>query len=672
VGIALDRLALTLALVALLSVAAPSTAVGASSGGLSSLVDVFVGSTNDGFTFPGASAPFGMIQFSPVTPTTPGAGYDYKDTSILGFTLNRLSGIGCPNLGAGSMLPVDDPTQPAPSFSHDQEFGTPGYYRVQLGSGVLVELSATTRTGIARFTFPHTTGYVEIAGRATDTRTIGGTQTIDTGLCGSGGTINTHYTVTFNQPFTAVSDGVLRFDLAANRTLIARAAISYVSEHNATVNLGESRTWDFDRVRAAAEHIWDNQLALVKVSGGRPYDRRTFYTALYHFGLAPSTYSDLNGEYLAGDGSVRRAHGYTRYTNVDGWGSYRTEYPLLCLLERTVARGVALSLLGYYKETGRLGKWAYASHESGVMIGDSFGILLADAIAFHLADIPVNLALEAMVHGATAAQPGPFMYPSRSLTNGTYVERPGLADYLRYGYVPFDHNQGFIWGAASTTLEYATDDFAISRVALAAGRPQLAAAFLARSNSWRTLVNPTSRFIEPRMADGSFIPGFSLTTETVAAFAEGNAWQYSWAVPQNVAGLVAALGGKASVSRRLDSFFGRLNAGPNAPYAWLGNEHDFQTPWIYLWLGQPRKTAAVVRRVQRLFTLTPGGLPGNDDLGQMSAWYIWSALGMYPMVPGVAGVVTTKPLFAKTVLTTSSSLTRWTDSMPSFAPRARK
>jgi predicted alpha-1,2-mannosidase len=287
------------------------------------------------------------------------------------------------------------------------------------------------------------------------------------------------------------------------------------------------------------------------------------------------------------------------------------------------------------------------------MVGDPAAPIIASARAFGARKFDLGAALAGLERAAEEPEPGPFVYPSNRTPPegsrfGPFVERPGLADYLSLGYIPFDQRSGTIWGTSSTTLEYAVADFAISRLAEAAGDGPGAATFLARSAAWRHLFNPATGYIEPRNADGSFPAAFSPVSD--AGFVEGNATQYTWFVPQDVAGLVAALGRGRAVSR-LDSLLSHLDTNQAAPYAWLGNEPTFGVPWLPLWLGRPAVAQRTVSRaLGALFHPWPAGLPGDDDLGAVSAWYVWSALGLYPAIPGVRGVVLGSPLFGSATI----------------------
>jgi predicted alpha-1,2-mannosidase len=660
------------------------------------LVDPLIGTggVRAGATFPGAVVPFGMVQFSPVSAAAPGyAGYRYADRTIRGFALTRLSGAGCVNYGDFPLMPLRgpfakfDPATVATTFSHRNEHATAGEYRVRLDSQIDADLTATTRTGFATFRFPTRQAWLAIdaAGEresrssasfaVTDARTVELTATTYR-FCGGPTRVTVHGVAQFDRPIAAtgtwgqddvVHDGatrqegenqagaLLRFDLPPDRTLRVRIGLSFVSLANAALNLGESRGRDRAAIAARARTAWNQRLGRIRVEGGTLAQRRTFTSALYHSLIHPTIVSDRNGQYIGRDGRVRTALGYVRYSNISGWDVYRTQIPLLAWLAPRVASDVVRSLVAGAQEGGRLGKWELGGSETGVMVGDPALPIIAGAYAFGARAFDSRAALDVMIRGATAAQPGPYFSPSRNLpapappapdAGDAYVERPGLADYLRLGYIPLDQHEGFIWGPAATTLEYAVADFALSRFALATGDRRAARPFAARAGNWRRLVNPGARFIDPRLANGSFPTNLKHTVET--GFVEGNATQYTWFVPHDVAGLVGALGGPVATRMRLDAFFSSLGTTMFSPHAWMGNEPSFGTPWLYLWLGEPWRTQRLVRRlVDTLFGAEPAGLPGDDDLGALSSWYVWSALGLYPAIPGVGGLAVGSPLFPR-------------------------
>jgi len=636
----------------------------------------FVGTARYGRTFPGATAPFGMAQWSPDTLQHSPGGYLYADDALRGFSLTHLSGAGCSTYQDLPFLPAVGPvTQrpgkdkpPAPArFSHAHEEASPGYYRVRLRSGIDVRLTATSRTGMARFTYPRTavaTLFIDGGG------SVNGARTASLHLVGvdeirgwvTSGDFCSHnrfpYTVyvdaLFNRPIRRIAawDGrtlrpnarsaagphaglVLHFDARRDPVVLAKVGISYVDLAGARRNLrAENPGWDFDGVRARAASAWNGLLGRIAVSGGTEAQTSVFYTALYHALLEPNVFGDVDGAYRGLDDRVHRALDYTRYANISGWDNYRGKVQLLSLLEPRVASDMVRSLLGAAHETGWLPKWLLANRSLNEMVGDSAAPIIADAYAFGVRGFDASSALDHMVIAATRPGVGP----------GGYIERPGLSDYLRLGYVP----QGArgVPGPAAVTLEYALDDFAVARLAGALGDTTTAAVFLRRSQNWRSLYNRATGYIQPRWRDGVFRPNFDPSSGWL--FTEGNAAQYTWFVPQDMHGLIDIMGGNERVRRRLDSFFTLLNAGPMAPYAYMGNEPSILTPWIYTWAGAPWRTQAVVRRIMTgLYDPGPGGLDGNDDMGTMSAWYVWAALGLYPAVPGTNILVLHGPLFPR-------------------------
>ena len=689
---------------ALVLVAAAATlgAGGAASAAVdpASLVNPLVGTGGDaGHTFPGAVVPHGMVQFSPVSAkTTSPGGYRYDDPTVRGFALTRLSGAGCANGGAVPIMPLREPFRqhPAPSarFAHARESASPSRYRVALGTGIEVDLTATARTGFATFRFPDRTGYLafDVGGGATDQSSVSVTASgpaelqgsaTDAGFCGGPSSPTTHFAARFDRPIASfaswgedglVQEGVasrrtintggalLGFRLPPDRSLRVKVGVSYVSTTNALANLvaESSGTWNGDVLAKQARGRWNRALDRIRVGGGTTLQRRTFATALYHSLLHPSIASDANGEYRGRDGAVRTAKGYTRYTNISGWDTYRTQMPLLALLEPRVASDVVRSLVEGAAESGSLAKWELGGGESGIMVGDPAPLLIGGAWAFGARRFDTGAAFAAMARAATAVAPGPFVYPSHATPLdgsrwGAFVRRPGLDPYLALGYVPLDHGNGFIWGPAATTLEYALADFALGRFGRATGHG--GAEFSRRSSNWRRLFNPATGYLEPRLASGSFPARYSHTVEN--GFVEGNSTQYTWFVPHDVAGLSRLLGGERASIARLDRFHTDLDSSHLAPHAWLGNEPSFGTPWLYLWLGAPWRTQAVVRRaVDTLFRPRPAGLPGDDDLGALSAWYVWSALGLYPAVPGVGGLAVGSPLFPSVTIRSGLGLLR--------------
>lgn len=621
---------------------------------------------------------------------------------------------------------LDPSSQYIASFSHQQEAASPGYYRIRLNPSasdpIDVELTSTVRTGLARLSYPPSRTasiLVNAAGSAEGNRVadvqidparreVSGSATSG-GFCLQPDEYKLYFVAQFSRPFqtfgtwrkqllepgstsnadsfvgepfsyypftggyyhyglTAQTGAYLTFDTGAQRSVEMRVGISYVSVQGARENLErETAGRSFEQIRAQARSAWNRALAKVQV-GGRPngYVRR-FYTALYQALIEPATFNDVDGRYIGMDGQLHAARGYTKYADFSGWDIYRSQIPLLAMLQPQEASDVVSSLLADAAQSGWLPKWPVANGQTGVMTGDPADPMIASAYALGAHAFDVNAALAAMVKGATEL--------GRSANDG-YVEREGLPAYLRFGYIPHEQNgdvvteglgdwarlvpsptseyAGMPWGSAGTTLEYATDDFAISQFARALGDRATCRTFLARSGNWRNLFNHATGYIEPRSASGAFLPGYDPNRDdslSSQGFAEGDAAQYTWMVPHDPAGLFGAIGGRRVASRRLDTFFTDLNDGPNSRYAFLGNEPNLNSPWLYDWLGEPYRAQLVLRRtLTQLYPDTVGGFPGNDDLGTMSAWYVFAALGMYPEIPGTDVIALATPIFSDITL----------------------
>lgn len=692
----------------------------AAGAGLADHVHVFAGTRpghdtfGGGHNFPGAAAPFGMVQWSP--DTTPAdrngrAGYDYRDSHIKGFSLTHLSGAGCSLYGDFPFLPTTEAVDASPAadgstldgqfqpgFSHAHESGRPGYYSVRLnpvrGGAIETELTATTRTGMARFTFPrspHAGVLIDAGGSAQPDdfaavnidpahREIDGTAS--SGLfCGQRPRYRVYIAAVFNRGFDtygtweedkldaggmAASDSqapatnpktsadagaYASFDTRHNRVVTARVGVSFVSVEDARANLAaENPGHGFGAVAAETERRWNSWLGRIHVGGGPSRLLDTFYTALYHVGLAPRTFSDVGGAYIGMDGLVHRAEGRTQYADFSGWDTYRTQIQLLSILAPERASEMVRSLLADASESGCLPRWPYANGQSMTMVGDSADPLIASAAAFGATAFDRQAALAAMLRGADGE--------CRS-ANGEYLERQGLAAYLAHGYVPFDLDTNVrnansiygspedVWGSAATTLEYTVDDFAIAQLAARAlGDHGTYERFIQRSGNWRNLFDRHSRMIEPRYENGAFPAHYDNLGG--GGFVEGDSAQYSWMVPHDPGGLFRRMGGRAKAAERLGRFLRRLNAGSggtHADHALLGNEPTLHVPWLYDWLRRPYGAQAAVRRGLDLYDPSPAGYPGNDDLGTLSAWYVFGALGLYPEVPGVGLLAIGSPLF---------------------------
>jgi predicted alpha-1,2-mannosidase len=711
------------------------TAVPASADTLVSRVDTRVGTDEvapdfgtgggAGATFPGAVAPFGMLQVSP--DTHPGirnyaGGYSYRDTQIKGFSLTHISGAGCSALGDVPILPTVAPVDVSPSkalsydvderyvssFAHEGEVATPGDYRVNLsnqGKPIGVEATATQRAGALRFSFPAgTDGSVlvnaggssmgnDISDLTVDPARQEISGTIESGqFCSGFDSYRIHFVARFDRPFTAsgtwtrqllqpgatrttdkaLTDhpGILTLqykrtaglpdEVAGHPTqgaqagayatfggggpVTANVAISSVDVEGARKNLGAPPA--FDALRSAAVKAWETQLGKVRVDGGTPSQRSLLSTALYHALIHPTLYSDTDGRYRGMDGQIHEAKGWDKYVNVSGWDTYRAQLPLMAMLEPRVTSHFVTSLISDWRESGHLPKWSLREGHTNVMVGDPADLLIAGAHAFGARDFDAKTALRAMVDGATKPGVSP---------NASYVQRAGLDDYAERGWVGYEQNGTAVhqavdpkkvWGTASTSLEYALADFGIARLARAVGARETCTTFAGRAANWRRSFDPQTGVMRPRKRDGSFVRSHAVTSQD--GFVEGSAAQYTWFVPQDVAGLVKALGGRKAALRKLDTFMAKLNDGPESIHAFLGNEPTLHTPYLYDWLGTPGRGARAVRTAMlRLYKMTPGGFPGNDDLGSMSAWWVFGALGLHPTTPGTGDLTFGAPLFKR-------------------------
>ena len=646
------------------------------------LVDTFVGTSGTQAggpidTFPGADVPFGMVQFSPDTPSqNAGGGYEYSDHEITGFSLTHLSGPGCNVFGDFGILPFAggmpaDPSSGRQPFSHASEQSAPGWYAVSVGNpAIRAELSVTPRTGIARFTYPagaaenlvfnaasNQAGVTSARVAMVSSREISGSASSGF-FCGMPDRYTVYFVARFNRPFVGYGQsndghvGWTTFAENANRQVIVKVGLSFVSLAGARANLtAEDRGWDPIAVRDRATEEWNGMLGRIAVSGGTLVQQRTFYSAFYHALLHPNVISDADGSYAGFDGRVHRVKaGHKEYANYSDWDIYRTEAPLLGLIAPGETSDMMQSLVDAARqENGWLPRWALVNGPTSVMGGDSVDAVVAGAYAFGARNFDARGALTAMVKGAstTAGPPG----------QGWYIPRWELNDwYLGAGFIANTHTTSVspVPNGASETLEYAFDDFGIARLAEALHDTRTYAAFMRRSSNWMTLFDASARSIVPRDGDirtGGAFMATSLGENGESGFQEGNAAQYTWMVPQDLRDLAAAMGGTQAAEAKLDEFFTDLNAGQDKPYAWLGNEPSLGTPWVYLSLGEPWRAQAIVRRaLTTLYDDSPQGLPGNDDLGTMSAWYVWCAIGLYPQNPAVRYLDIGTPLFSSIVV----------------------
>ncbi len=661
-------------------------------------VDPIIGTAGGGNTFPGASLPFGMMQWSP--DTNERAWYYHKDKQVYGFSLTHISGAGCPLYGDFAVLPTMGALAASPgtnfapyaaAFDHGNEQAHPGYYAVTLANGIRVEIAVAERAGIARFIFPEGADARLLVNAGSSANSLAGEagqrghdafgnsialkasdgfsgSVAAGGFCSSDSHYKLYVAGRFNKPYKSSAvwqdDAILNagksaegkhsgawLDFGREHEVVLKVGISFVSQAGALNNLDtEIAGWDFDRIHAKARSVWSELLGRAAVEGGTADQRTIFYTGFYHSFLSPNLFSDEDGKYIGFDGKVHSLAGSkqaAQYANFSDWDIYRNTVQLQALYEPAHEGDMMQSLVNDAVQSGWYPRWPAANDVTYVMGGDSPVILLASSYAFGARNFDVDTALKYMVKAGT--EPG--MGPHHN------AERPFLAETLKLGYVPVEKDSI----AASRTLEYANADFAIAQFARNTGHEAEYQRFLKQSENWKNLVDPETHWIRPRLSDGSWLPGFdaerSLPKRPDApvssdqdGFEEGNTYQYSFMIPFDYPALFAAMGGDDKVVPRLDKFFSKLICW-GEPCFNMANEPDFVTPYAYAFAGMPWKTQDVVTRIEKeTFNVTPDGIPGNDDLGATSGVYVWNALGFYPAVPGVGGVVLGTPMFNKATL----------------------
>nr|WP_303922463.1 GH92 family glycosyl hydrolase [Bacteroides intestinalis] len=628
-------------------------------------VNPFIGTDFTGNTYPGAQAPFGMVQLSPDN-GLPGwdriSGYFYPDSTIAGFSHTHLSGTGAGDLYDISFMPVTLPYKEADAplgihslFSHSEETASAGYYQVRLKDyGINVELTATERCGIQRYTFPEADAAIFLNLRKAmnwdftndtyiervDSVTIQGYRFSD----GWARDQHIYFRTRFSKPFKAmqldtaaiVKDGerigtsaIARFDFhtTAGEQILVTTAISGVSMEGAARNLAaEAPEDDFDKYLAVTRKNWNEQLSKIEITCDDPDENVKFYTALYHSMLAPTIYNDVDGAYYGPDKQVHQADGWTNYSTFSLWDTYRAAHPLYTYIEPQRVNDMVQSFLAFFEQNGRLPVWNFYGSETDMMIGYHAVPVIVDAYLKGIGNFDPKKALTACV--ATA----------------NIDEYRGIGLYKKYGYVPYDvtdHYNSENW-SLSKTLEYAYDDYCIARMAEKLGERQIAAEFYKRSQNYKNVYNPQTSFMQPRDNKGNFIQPFSPDDYT-PHICESNGWQYFWSVQQDVDGLIGLVGGTERFAQKLDSMFTYnpsadedlpiFSTGMIGQYA-HGNEPSHHVIYLFNAVGQPWKTQKYAAEVMHeLYKNTPAGLCGNEDCGQMSAWYVFSAMGFYPVDP---------------------------------------
>ncbi|WP_027449543.1 GH92 family glycosyl hydrolase [Xylanibacter brevis] len=663
-----------------------------------SYVNPFIGTQTDatgalsGSTFPGATMPQGMVQLSPETEHMvtwdPCSGYDYNRDSIYGFTHTHLSGTGCTDLIDVSLMPLSHEVRTTElrkgvfgqRYSHQAEAARPGYYMVDLQeSGVRVELSATVRTGIHRYTFPqgapqtvvldldrgtyrgeaYYTGrrayqIIQSQLRVVDDHTIEGFRVIT----GWAKLRKVYFRAEFSRPFSrrllmdgarSVGEspvvngrslrGALSFDPADGRQLTVKVAISPVDNLGARQNMkAEAQSWDFDHYAKAAHDAWQKALSCIDIDGTSE-QKTIFYTGLYHVLMQPNTMSDVDGRYMDTNFEIKQMpRGETYHSTFSLWDTFRAAHPLYTLIAPDVAAQFVRDMVRHHQTYGYLPIWDLWGQDNYCMIGNHAIPVLSDAILAGLPGVNVEEAYQAMLESST-----------RSHLNSPFEV------WEKYGYMP----QTLQNTSVSITLEQAFDDWCVAAVAKKLGRTADYQRFLRRSEFYRNLFDAKTGFFRAKDEKGNWIEPFDPLSYENPSFIEGNAWQYMWFVPQNPKGLIELLGGERNFLKKLDENFsltatsGEVNGNASGfigQYA-HGNEPSHHTVYLYNFAGRPHRTQELVEQVRsQFYNATPCGYAGNDDCGQMSAWYIFSSLGFYPFNAGAAEYVLGTPLFKRATL----------------------
>jgi len=638
-----------------------------------------VDSSNENL-FPGAVLPFGMVQLSPDTEDH-GYGYHYFQDTIHGFSMTHMSGVGCANEGevffTATTGPVATDVKDFESpYSHDDEVAVPGYYRVGLKRwDVNAELTATDRTGEAQFTFPagkpanilvpishtlnHTTGAtVEIVG---DHEIEGYVE--NQAFCGSNQTYKVYFVMSFSRPFASFGtwsgdqvpqDGhrsetqtgdshrigayLTWPSTETTQTIAAKIGISYVDLAGARNNLKkESQGESFQQLRQEATSVWNRALGLIDVSGGTPHERKVFYTALYHCLIMPSVLSDLDGRYLGFDDQIHRLDpGHFLYGNYSGWDIYRSEMPLLALIEPHRVEDMAQSIVLMYRQGGWIDRWPQINRYTNVMAGSPLTTMLATAWLDGLHGFDIQTAYKGMLLDATEAPPAGKPYQGQA----------GIDWINRIHYVP---NDKIDYGSVSQIQEDGIAYASLSRLAAALNKTEDAKTLYERALYYRNVFDAQDRFFRPRNADGQWVEPFD-PEQSDHGFIEGSGWHYQWFAPWDLAWVVHSVG-RDLFNQRLSTFFSYKEPGWYGQYYNPYNETDLEAPFEFNFSGEPWETQRVVRRVlDENYLDTPDGIPGNDDCGEMSSWAVLSMMGFYSVDPASLAYELVSPVFSKVTI----------------------
>lgn len=661
-------------------------------------VDPMIGTARMGHTYPGVTAPFGMVQLSPDTDTIPYAvdgkytgdvykycaGYQYEDKTIVGFSHTHFSGTGHSDLGDFLVMPTVGKLQLNPgtadkpetgyrsAFSHDNETAEAGYYKVNLDDhNITAELTATTRVGMHRYTFPESDaahiildlmyGIYNYDEKTTWAFVRVENDTLITGYRSTNGWARTrtiYFAMAFSKPFKSYGlktyekhpyrgfwgrfDQENNFPEAANEKIRAhfdfdtkegeqikiKFALSPVSTEGAIKNMmAEIPGWDFEAVKSQTQANWNKELSKITADAGNKAEMTNFYTAMYHAFLGPTVYMDVDGQYKGLDQNIHKANGFINYTSFSLWDTYRALHPLFNILQPARNQDMIRSMLAHYDQSVHkmLPIWSHHANENWCMIGYHSVPVIADAVIKGNADFDVERALGACIQTA----------------NTRYFD--GIGEYIDKGYVPEDKSRASV----SKTLEYAYDDWCIAQMAKKLGKEEIYEEFLKRSESYKNVYDAKSGFMRPKLTNGEWKKEFDPLDTHGQGFIEGNSWNYSLYVPHDPATMIDMMGGKHKFTQHLDSLFSMelpdkyfehtediSRDGIIGNYV-HGNEPSHHVVYLYNWTDAPWKAQDKIRMILKtMYRPAANGLGGNDDFGQMSAWYLFSALGFYPVAPG--------------------------------------
>lgn len=636
-----------------------SMSVSAAQDSFTQFVNPYIGTGGHGHVFLGANVPFGAVQLGP-TQITRGwdwcSGYHYSDSLIIGFGHMHLSGTGIGDLGDIAFLPTFDAKTYTERFSHDAEYVRPGYYTVRLAdSKILVELTATQRAGMHRYTYPLSSKQPLLKlnlkqgigwDKMTKCQLTQENPTTVSGYRLSEGWAKdqrVYFVAEFSravklQEMQADSVGVFSFD-DATKPLLVRVGISAVSVDNAKANLrAEIKDWNFDRVAQEADAAWNDELGKIKVETPNLDDKTIFYTGLYHTMITPSVFSDVNGQYRGSDGKIYQGD-FVNYTTLSLWDTYRAAHPLMTIIHPEKQRDIAQTFLHIFQQQGKLPVWHLVGNETDCMVGNPGIPVLADIVLKGF-DVDKKAAYQAM-------------------RTSSLLDERSLDNLKKFGYIPWNRDSTF--ETVAKGLEYALADACVAKVAKLLGEKKDYQYFFNRSKSYKYYFDKKTGFMRG-VDNGKFREPFNPfhSSHRNDDYTEGNAWQYTWLVPHDVPGLIKLFGGKRPFVTKLDSLFtisGDLGANASPDISGLigqyahGNEPSHHILYMYNYVGQHDKTAEKVREVLKtMYHNDFDGLSGNEDVGQMSAWYILSSLGIYQVEPAGGRYMFGSPLFDKAVV----------------------